>query len=223
MSEPDYSAFFDIESFAQKGIFKAGEPVWNVLPAIGQYLQQLSLDQNHAKITGSPVIRGPVYVGKGSRIDPGVFIQGPAWIGENVHIRHGAYLRGNVIVGDGCVLGNSCEFKNCVLLNDVQVPHYSYVGDSILGSRCHLGAGVICSNLRTDQSEITVEWEGKRYPTGIRKFGVIAGDDVEVGCQAVLNPGTVLGKKSWIHPGVIFAGSCPAESRIVNRNIQKWR
>lgn len=223
MSAPDYREFFDISDFQQREIFNEGEAVWSTLPRIREYLDTLNLDANHAEVSGSPIIKGPVYIGKGTRIDPGVFIEGPAWIGENVHIRHGAYIRGNVIVGDGSVLGNSCEFKNCLLLNDVQVPHFSYVGDSLLGNRTHLGAGVICSNLRTDQAEITIEWNGEKYPTSLRKIGLIAGDDVEVGCQSVLNPGSVLGKSSWLHPGVIWAGSCPEKSRVLNRNIQKWR
>ncbi len=223
MSAPEYTEFFNTEAFTQRDIFRSGEAVWQVLPRIRHYLQTLSLNENHAEMMGHSVINGPVFIGKGSQIDPGVYIEGPAWIGENVHIRQGAYLRGNVMVGDGSVLGNSCEFKNCLLLNKVQVPHFSYVGDSILGTNCHLGAGVICSNLRTDQSEIIIEWGGERFPTGLRKLGVIAGDDVEVGCQSVLNPGSVLGKSSWLHPGVIWAGSCPPESRVINRNVQKWR
>lgn len=223
MSAPDYTHFFDINEFAHGEIFSEGEAVWLALPKIKEYLKSLKLNENHGDCVGDPVIEGPVYIGKGSKVDPGAYIQGPAWIGENVHIRHGAYIRGNVIAGDGAVLGNSCEFKNCILMNNVQVPHFSYVGDSILGNNTHLGAGVICSNLRTDQAEIGVEWDGEKFQTGLRKIGVIAGDDVEVGCQSVLNPGSLLGKSSWLHPGVVWAGSCPPRSRVLNRNIQKWR
>lgn len=220
---PHARDFFDLSTFAHAALFHEDEAVWAALPRIGQYLSGLNLDGNHGTLIGSPVITGPVFIGEGSQVEPGAFIQGPAWIGRGVHIRHGAYVRGNVLVGDHCVLGNSCEFKNCVLLNDVQVPHFSYVGDSILGHGSHLGAGVIASNLRTDQSEVMVEWDGHRFPTGLRKFGTIAGDRVEVGCQAVLNPGSVIGPRSWLHPGVIWAGSCPPDSRIFNRAIQKWR
>lgn len=219
MITPDYSAFFETGSFAQKELFISDEPVWKSLTRIGIYLKGLTLNGNHGEVIGNPVISGDVYIGEGTRIDPGAFIQGPCWIGRNCHIRHGAYLRGNVIAGDEVVLGNSCEFKNCVLLNGVQVPHYSYVGDSILGNRVHLGAGVICSNFRTDQAEISVRWEGQLHRTGLRKFGAVLGDDVEIGCQAVLNPGSVVGPKSWMHPGVVWAGACPAESRILNRAI----
>jgi len=223
MSAPNHTDFFDISQFAHAAIFAEVEAVWLALPKIREYMKTLELDEIHADSGESPNIKGPVFFGKGSKIDPGAYIEGPAWIGENVHIRHGAYIRGNVIVGDGSVLGNSCEFKNCILLNNVQVPHFSYVGDSILGNNTHLGAGVICSNLRTDQSEITVEWDGEKFKTGLRKIGLIAGDGVEIGCQSVLNPGSLIGKSSWLHPGVIWAGSCPPRSRILNRNIQKWR
>jgi len=223
MSAPDYTHFFDINRFEHSGLFNQGEPIWETLPRIKEYLSKLELKENLGIMTGNPVIEGPVHIGKGTRIDPGVYIQGPAWIGENVHIRHGAYIRGGVIVGEGSVLGNSCEFKNCILMNHVQVPHFSYVGDSILGNNTHLGAGVICSNLRTDQAEISIEWQGEKFQTGLRKFGLIAGDDVEIGCQCVLNPGSLLGMSSWLHPGVIWAGSCPPDSRVINRYIQKWR
>ncbi|MEM1159136.1 MAG: UDP-N-acetylglucosamine diphosphorylase [Verrucomicrobiota bacterium] len=223
MSAPEFSDFFDASRFSHIELFRKGDAVWLAVPRIAEYLQTLQLDENHADITGSPVIEGAVHIGPGSRIDPGAYIQGPAWIGENVHIRHGAYIRGNVIVGNGSVLGNSCEFKNSILMNNVQVPHFSYVGDSILGNNTHLGAGVICSNLRTDQAEICVDWDGNKFDTGLRKLGVITGDDVEVGCQSVLNPGSLLGKSSWLHPGVVWAGSCPPHSRVLNRNMVKWR
>ncbi|MEM6821872.1 MAG: UDP-N-acetylglucosamine diphosphorylase [Verrucomicrobiota bacterium] len=221
MSIPDYHAFFDLSYFAHKDLFLDEQPVWEVIPQIKEYIKTLSLDGVKGEVIGNPVILGDVFIGEGTKIEPGAFIQGPAWIGKNCQIRHGAYLRGNVIAGDGCILGNSSEFKNCILMDNVQVPHFSYVGDSILGSRSHLGAGVILSNLRTDQTKISVRWENELFQTDLRKFGAVLGDDVEVGCHCVLNPGSVIGKKSWIHPGVVWAGACPPESRILNRNIQK--
>ncbi|MGF1678180.1 MAG: UDP-N-acetylglucosamine diphosphorylase [Candidatus Methylacidiphilales bacterium] len=223
MTAPTAEEFFDLSDYPCRDLFQPGTPVWEALKGISTYLESRSLTGSHARSLGQPVIRGEVYIGEGSRIDPGVYIEGPVWIGRNTHIRHGAYLRGHVVVGDGCVLGNSCEFKNCILLNEVQVPHFSYVGDSILGNKAHLGAGVICSNLRTDQEEIRVEWGGQRWSTGLKKLGAIAGDGVEVGCQTVLNPGTLLGPRSWLHPGIVWGGSCPPDSRITNRNILKWR
>jgi NDP-sugar pyrophosphorylase family protein len=135
---------------------------------------------------------------------------GPAWIGANTEIRPGAFIRGNVIVGEGGVLGNACEFKNCLLLDGVQVPHFSYVGDSILGNKAHLAAGVICSNLRLDQQPVVIRSDDAVFETGLRKFGAIVGDGAEVGCNAVLNPGTVLGKRALVSPAIAITGVVPA-------------
>ena len=135
---------------------------------------------------------------------------GPAWIGANTEIRPGAFIRGNVIVGEGCVLGNACEFKNCLLMDRVQVPHFSYVGDSLLGNGAHLAAGVVCSNLRLDQKPVVVRTVDAVHETGLRKFGAVIGDGAEVGCNAVLNPGTLLGPRSLVMPTVAFGGYLPA-------------
>jgi UDP-N-acetylglucosamine diphosphorylase / glucose-1-phosphate thymidylyltransferase / UDP-N-acetylgalactosamine diphosphorylase / glucosamine-1-phosphate N-acetyltransferase / galactosamine-1-phosphate N-acetyltransferase len=135
---------------------------------------------------------------------------GPCWIGAGTEIRPGAYVRGNVIVGEGGVLGNSCEFKNCLLMDGVQVPHFSYVGDSILGNGAHLGAGVILSNLRFDQQPITVRLADGIASTGLRKFGAVLGDEAEVGCNAVLQPGTLLGRRALVMPTIAFGGYLPA-------------
>ena len=134
------------------------------------------------------------------------FLKGPAWIGENCHIRAGCYVRENVIVGNGVVMGNSCEFKNCIVFDDVQVPHFSYVGDSILGYKAHLGAGVILSNVKLDHAEISVLATDGLIATGLRKFGAIIGDRSEIGCNAVLNPGSVVGRDCIIYPGTNFRG-----------------
>ena len=141
-----------------------------------------------------------------SKLPPQATLIGPLWIGPRTEIRPGAYLRGNVIVGADCVLGNACEFKNALLMDRVQVPHFSYVGDSILGNRAHLGAGAVCSNLRLDQAEIEVDTGAGRTPTGLKKFGAIFGDDAEAGCNAVLMPGTVLGRRALVMPLTPFGG-----------------
>jgi NDP-sugar pyrophosphorylase family protein len=137
-------------------------------------------------------------------------IIGPAWIGARAEIRPGAFIRGNVIVGEDCVLGNACEFKNCLLMDNVQVPHFNYVGDSILGNGAHLGAGVICSNLRLDQQPVVINVDGKSFDTGLKKLGAIIGDQAEVGCNAVLNPGALLGKRALVSPAIAFSGYLPA-------------
>jgi NDP-sugar pyrophosphorylase family protein len=144
------------------------------------------------------------------KLPPYATIIGPAWIGANTEIRPGAFIRGNVIAGESCVLGNACEFKNCVLMDNVQVPHFSYVGDSILGKGAHFGAGVICSNLRLDQEPIVVRTADAVYETGLRKFGAIVGDKAEVGCNAVLNPGTLLGPRALVSPAIAVSGHVPA-------------
>jgi len=139
-------------------------------------------------------------------------LKGPAWIGEKCHIRSGCYVRENVIVGDGVVMGNSCEFKNCILLDEVQAPHFNYVGDSILGYRAHLGAGVILSNVRFDHREIVVAAADGNIPTGLKKFGAIVGDRTEIGCNAVINPGALIGRDCIIYPSTNFRGVMPAGS-----------
>lgn len=154
-------------------------------------------------------VSGPVFLHPTVKLPQTATIIGPAWIGPETEIRPGAFIRGNVIVGARCVLGNSCEFKKCLLLDDVQVPHFSYVGDSVLGNGAHLGAGAIISNLRLDQQNVTLRLPAGSVDTGLRKFGALLGDRTEVGCNAVLNPGTILGKRALVMPTVAFGGYLP--------------
>ena len=158
------------------------------------------------------VIEGAVYLAPGVVLCPNVYIKGPAYIGEGTEIRPGAFIRGNVIVGRGCVLGNSSEFKNCLLLDEVQVPHFNYVGDSVLGNRAHLGAGVICSNLRLDQQNVPIKLPSGVVDSGLRKLGALVGEDSEVGCNSVLNPGVIIGKRSLIYPSMSFDGVLGSDS-----------
>jgi NDP-sugar pyrophosphorylase family protein len=144
-------------------------------------------------------------------------IKGPAIIGRNCEIRHNAYIRGPVLIGDHCTIGNASEVKNVLLFNHSAVPHFNYVGDSILGYRAHLGAGVKISNLKLDGTSVTVEFEGARVDTGLRKFGALVGDGVEVGCNAVLNPGSILGRGSAVYPNVNWRGILPAGHVAKNR------
>ena len=137
-------------------------------------------------------------------------IKGPAWIGKNCEIRHGAYIRENVVIGDDCVIGNACELKNAILFNEAAVPHFNYVGDSILGHRAHLGAGVKISNIKLTTGNIFLDKDGMPFDTGLRKFGALVGDRAEVGCNAVLNPGSVLGRGSMVYPNVSWRGVLPA-------------
>ncbi len=184
---------------------------WEWLKVIGKALAALPAP-SAVVIPPGVHIEGAVWIDPTVKLPAYATIIGPAWIGAKTEVRPGAFIRGNVIVGEGCVLGNACEFKNCVLLDGVQVPHFSYVGDSILGNGAHLGAGVILSNLRLDQKPVVVRLPEGAFETGLRKFGAIVGDKAEVGCNAVLNPGSILGKRALVMPTTSFSGYLPAET-----------
>ncbi|MCX6934929.1 MAG: UDP-N-acetylglucosamine diphosphorylase [Verrucomicrobia bacterium] len=199
--------YFDLTGQNHEELFAGVTNAWEVLPRIAGYLKKNLPKGSLAKIIGSPVIGENVFLGEGTVVEPGVYIRGPAWIGKNCEVRHGAYIRENVITGDGCVLGNSCEFKNCLLLSGAHVSHFSYVGDSVVGRDVNLGAGVILSNYRLDGKPIRVHLAGKVYETGLRKFGAMVGDAASVGCNAVLNPGSLIAKEARILPGTIWSGA----------------
>lgn len=200
----------DLEHTDHRSLFEKVGQTWEALALISSYLQFRLKPAIHGKQIGRPFISNAVYIGHGTVIEQGAMVKGPAWIGDRCEIRAGCYIRENVIVGNGAVLGNSCEFKNCILFDEAQVPHFNYVGDSILGHRAHLGAGVICSNVRLDRGEVIVRGPDTSVPTGLRKFGAIVGDRAEVGCHAVLSPGSILGRDSMVQPGVHWRGILPA-------------
>lgn len=208
---------FDLGTFRHRAIFDGTENAWEALSKIAGYLKANLKPALHNKAIGNPFIAPDVFIGEGTVVEEGAFIKGPAIIGSNCEIRHGAYIRGNVITGDNCVLGNSCEFKNCLLLDHVQVPHFSYVGDAILGNHSHLGAGVICSNLKLSTGNVILDYEGKRIDTGLRKFSVLLGDDAEVGCNSVLNPGSIIGRRSLLYPGTQWRGILGSEQIVKTR------
>lgn len=189
--------FLDLSQFAYPELFDRCEHVWDALKKVADLARSLAKD-------------GKMVVGKGTVIEEGAIIKGPAIIGRDCEIRANAYIRGNVIVGDGCVLGNACEFKNCALFNEATVPHFSYVGDSILGYKTHLGAGVILSNVKSAPGNVTVEDKD----TGLRKFGAIIGDHAEIGCNCVLNPGSIIGRNAMLYPNILWRGVCPADSIV---------
>lgn len=191
-------------------------PFFPAAAAPWEWLKQIGAALATVEATPAPSIppgvhlEGKVWLHPSVKLPAYATIIGPAYIGASTQIRPGAFIRGNVIVGEGCVLGNACEYKNCLLLDNVQTPHYNYVGDSVLGNGAHLGAGVICSNLRLDQAEVTVRLPSGPVHTGLRKFGAVLGDGAEVGCNAVLNPGTLLGPRALVTPCTSFGGYLPA-------------
>lgn len=188
---------------------------WEMLPKIKEHIKKL-ID---SEIDGFTLLKEGVLVGRDVEIAPTATIEAPAIIGHGTKIRPGAYIRGNVISGENCVIGNSSELKNCILLNNVQVPHYNYVGDSILGNFAHMGAGAVCSNLKADKSPVVIHAD-EDYETGLKKVGAILADYADVGCGCVLNPGTVIGKATSVYPltslrGVFGAGCIIKDSKTV--------
>jgi bifunctional N-acetylglucosamine-1-phosphate-uridyltransferase/glucosamine-1-phosphate-acetyltransferase GlmU-like protein len=192
--------------------FLADVPPWEWVSQIAPALAGWNFDG--VKPAGLPPgmhLDGQVYLHPTVKLPPYAVILGPVWIGPGCQIRPGAFIRGGVIAGANCVLGNACEYKNCLLLDGVATPHYNYVGDSILGNKAHLGAGVICSNLRLDTQNVLVRGPESLHETGLRKLGALVGDGAEVGCNAVLNPGTVLGPRSVVMPTLAFSGYLPPD------------
>ena len=180
---------------------------WEILDRIGEIVQTIgaSLPPDLYEY-----VADGVWIAHSAKIAPTAHISAPAVIGENAEVRHGAYIRGGVLVGDGCVVGNSVELKNCILFDNVQVPHYNYVGDSVLGHRAHLGAGAVTSNVKSDRSDVVIRTAETAVSTGRYKVGAFLGDGVEVGCNAVLNPGTVIGQGSSVYPLSSVRGVVPS-------------
>ncbi len=207
----------DLTQFAFQDLFDGDANVWEALRKLPEFVKRCLRPGNLGTVTGAVFIGEAVFIGKGTEIEPGAVIKGPAIIGANCQIRANAYIRENVIVGNGCVLGNACEFKNSVLFNDCQVPHFSYVGDSILGHKAHLGAGVILSNVKSVTGNVKV---GK-LDSGLRKFGAILGDGADIGCNCVLSPGTIIGRNSILYPNVLWRGVCSPDSIVKLRQQQE--
>lgn len=212
--------YLDLNHTQHGILFPANEPVWAALTKITSYLDFRLQREMRCVVPQGAYIGEDVFIDEGTTIEPGAVIKGPAWIGKNCMIRAGCYIRENVIVGDACVLGNSCEFKNCVIFDHCEVPHYNYVGDSILGYKAHLGAGVVLSNVRLDRGEVMVADAKKNFATGMRKFGAVIGDHAEIGCNSVINPGSLIGRRSIVYPLSSYGGVLPADSILKTRQQQ---
>ena len=201
---------FDLSQTTHGALFDGVQYPWDALKRLAGYLtQNLKPGSTGAEVHPAAHVGPEVFIGAGTIVEPGAMIIGPVIIGAGCRIRHGAYIRENVLVGDGCVVGNSVELKHCVLFNQCQVPHFNYVGDSILGHKAHLGAGSILSNVKLDNQNVWVNLDGTPIDTGLRKFGGLIGDKAEIGCNSVLNPGSILGRDSIVYPNVSWRGILP--------------
>ena len=215
MEECRIENLYNLEQTIAKHIFEGVTYPWEVLPKIEEFIISLgkTLDKNEYEEKGENI-----WIAKSAKVAPTAYIAGPAIIGKNAEIRHCAFIRGKAIVGEGAVVGNSTELKNVILFNKVQVPHYNYVGDSILGYKSHMGAGSITSNVKSDKKLVIVKNGKEQIETGLKKFGAMLGDEVEVGCGSVLNPGTVVGKHTNIYPLSSIRGVVPEHSIYKNQN-----
>lgn len=221
MEQWTVKALYNLNETIAKDIFEGVTYPWEVLPKISTFILELgeTLSEEEYEKAGENV-----WIAKSATVAPTACINGPAIIGKNAEVRHCAFIRGNAIVGEGAVVGNSTELKNVILFNKVQVPHYNYVGDSVLGYKSHMGAGSITSNVKSDKTLVTVKTEAGAIETGLKKFGAMLGDEVEVGCGSVLNPGTVVGSHTNIYPLSMVREFVPANSIYKKRGevIEKY-
>lgn len=200
---------YDLNETIAAPLFEGAVYPWELLPKISDFIKKLGASLPTDQYTQ---IKENVWVSNSATIAPTAYIGGPAIIDDEAEIRHCAFIRGNAIVGKGAVVGNSTELKNVILFNKVQVPHYNYVGDSILGFKAHMGAGSITSNVKSDKTLVTVKDGENGIETGLKKFGAMLGDHVEVGCNSVLNPGSVIGRNTNVYPTSMVRGCIPAGS-----------
>lgn len=222
MKTYEIANLYNLDETIAKDIFAGCTYPWEVLPKIKDFIITLgeSLDLNEYDKIGDNV-----WIAKSAKVAPTAYIAGPAIIGKETEVRHCAFIRGNAIVGNNCVVGNSTELKNVILFNNVQVPHYNYVGDSILGYKSHMGAGSITSNVKSDKQLVVIKDGNDRIETGLKKVGAMLGDNVEIGCGSVLNPGTIIGKNSNVYPlssvrGVIGSNSIyKKQGEVVNKIV----
>ncbi|MDD3653581.1 MAG: UDP-N-acetylglucosamine pyrophosphorylase [Desulfotomaculaceae bacterium] len=203
------SDLFDFRETIAKDIFAGCEYPWEIIPKIKSFILELGetlsrIDFDHPA--------DDIWIARTANVAPTAYIHGPCIVGQYAEIRHCAFIRGSAVIGEHAVVGNSTELKNVILFNSVQVPHYNYVGDSILGFKAHMGAGSITSNVKSDKSPVTVRINNETAKTGMKKVGAMLGDHVEVGCNSVLNPGTIIGRNSMIYPLSLVRGYVPEDS-----------
>lgn len=215
MKQLTINELYDLNETIAADLFEGAAYPWEVLPKISSFIMKLGsgLSEEEYEKRGDNI-----WIAKSAKVAPTASITGPAIIGKDAEVRHCAFIRGNAIVGEGAVVGNSTELKNVVLFNKVQVPHYNYVGDSILGYKAHMGAGSITSNVKSDKKLVVIKTADGEIETGLKKFGAMLGDEVEVGCGTVLNPGSVVGRHTNIYPLSMVRGFVPANSIYKQKN-----
>lgn len=208
--------YFDLIEFVHANLFESCLSVWEPLMAIEDYLLDQRLGRIETHIPEGVHLVNPelITILSGTVVEPGAYIKGPCFIGQNCSIRHGAYIRGNVVTGDRCLIGHGTEIKNSILLNEAHAAHFAYVGDSILGNKVNLGAGTVCANLRLDGKPVIVHIENERINTGLRKFGAIIGDNTQIGCNTVSNPGTIIGRNVRCFPCLSIGGIIPSHQIV---------
>ncbi|MBC5713770.1 UDP-N-acetylglucosamine pyrophosphorylase [Roseburia sp. BX1005] len=215
MEQCKVTNLYDLKETIAAELLESVEYPWEALKGISDFIRKIgpTLDTDIYEQKGEEI-----WVAKSAKVAPTAYLNGPLIIDEDAEIRHCAFIRGSAIVGKGSVVGNSTELKNVIIFNSVQVPHYNYVGDSILGHKSHMGAGSITSNVKSDKTLVVVKDNNEEIKTGLKKFGAMLGDHVEVGCNSVLNPGTVIGRCSNIYPLSMVRGVVPANSIYKNKN-----
>lgn len=211
------SDFFDLSNFEHADLFDENAPAWRALTLLKSRLSTMQLGNIKGVVEEGAILVNPelISIGEGSVVEAGAYIRGPCFIGKGCEVRHGAYIRGDLITGDGCVIGHATEIKHSILLDNAHAAHFAYVGDTILGNRVNLGAGVKCANFRFDGKGIRVA----EKESGMRKLGAIIGDDVQMGCNAVTMPGTLIGKRSYLYPCLNIRGVIPQDSIIKQGSI----
>ncbi|HEY5235675.1 MAG TPA: UDP-N-acetylglucosamine diphosphorylase [Rhabdochlamydiaceae bacterium] len=220
MQELSTNQFFSLEAYLHRELFEGSTFVWGALHRLIPYLAEQELGKIEVKVPSTAYLINPelISIGEGTVIEPGAYIEGPAIIGPYNQIRHGAYIRGNVITGERCIIGHSTEIKHSILLDRAHAAHFNYVGDSILGNDVNLGAGVKLANFRLDRKDVFVLLQGQKISTGLKKMGAIVGDGAQLGCNAVANPGTLIGPKAFCYPCINIKGIVPSRA-IYKENL----
>lgn len=216
MSDISVSSLLDLEHTAARELFSDHTYPWEVLPQIRHYIISLIDTLPYERYCQ---LSDDVAIAKSVKLADNVTVLGPAVIGEDCELRSGAFIRGGVLIGEGVTIGNSCEIKNSIIFDLAQIPHFNYVGDSVIGYRAHLGAGVITSNLKSDKSLVCVKCGDENIPTGLKKFGAIIGDRAEIGCNTVLNPGSIIGRDSIVYPLSSVRGAVPSRSILKSGGV----